>query len=219
VQVIDDWNTCRKLGLVVEARVGRGRLLVCSVDLEHDVERRPAARQLRRSLLEYAAGPRFDPRTAVDLAHVRALFREPNVMAGLGARVVQVNSEQPGHEAAQAIDGDPATLWHTAWGDGAPSFPHWLVLRFDREAKMKSMMFQPRQDSNRNGWIRDYTLEVSLDGEHWGEPVARGRWEADASVKEVRFPSPVPARWVRFKARSGFGDQPFASLAEIEVAE
>ncbi len=33
VQVIDDWNTNRKLGLIFEAKVGRGKLLVCSIDL------------------------------------------------------------------------------------------------------------------------------------------------------------------------------------------
>ena len=33
VQVIDNYNRCHKLGLVFEARVGPGRLLVCATDL------------------------------------------------------------------------------------------------------------------------------------------------------------------------------------------
>jgi hypothetical protein len=49
VQPIDDWNSNRRLGLVFECRVGPGRLLVCSADLEKND--RPAARQLRASLL------------------------------------------------------------------------------------------------------------------------------------------------------------------------
>ncbi len=77
VQVIDDWNTCRKLGLVFEARVGEGRLLVCSVDLKNGLEGRPAARQLRRALLEYAAGDRFRPRTRVTPDQVRAVLAGP----------------------------------------------------------------------------------------------------------------------------------------------
>ena len=47
VQVIDDWITNRKLGLIVEARVGSGRLLVCSIDLETNLKANPVARQLR----------------------------------------------------------------------------------------------------------------------------------------------------------------------------
>ncbi|MBM3855370.1 MAG: glycoside hydrolase, partial [Verrucomicrobia bacterium] len=61
VQVIDDWFTARKLGLVFEARVRRGRLLVCSIDLRESGEGNPVARQLRRSLLRYMAGERFAP--------------------------------------------------------------------------------------------------------------------------------------------------------------
>jgi hypothetical protein len=34
VQVIDDWVTARRLGLLFEARVGRGKLMVCSIDLD-----------------------------------------------------------------------------------------------------------------------------------------------------------------------------------------
>ena len=55
VQAIDDWNRNYKLGLVFECRVGTGRLMVCSVDLESALNSRPVARQLRRSLLDYMA--------------------------------------------------------------------------------------------------------------------------------------------------------------------
>lgn len=61
VQSIDDMNSCRRMGLIFEARVGRGKLLVCSADLDSALESRPAARQLRRSLLEYVASPAFGP--------------------------------------------------------------------------------------------------------------------------------------------------------------
>ena len=61
VQVIDDWVTARKLGLVFEARMGAGKLLVCSIDLSKDPEHNPVARQMLHSLLGYMAGPKFKP--------------------------------------------------------------------------------------------------------------------------------------------------------------
>jgi hypothetical protein len=73
VQVIDDWFTNRKLGLVFEARVGEGRLLVTSIDLERDLATNPVARQMRLSLLRYAASDRFAPPVALSADAVRAL--------------------------------------------------------------------------------------------------------------------------------------------------
>ena len=75
VQVIDDWVTSRRLALVFEARVGKGRLLVTSIDLEHDLAGNPVARQLRHSLLHYAASDRFAPAVELAAADVRALLR------------------------------------------------------------------------------------------------------------------------------------------------
>jgi hypothetical protein len=63
VQVIDNQDRNARLGLVFETRVGPGRLLVCALDLNTDAEHRPAARQLRHSLLTYAAGQQFAPVT------------------------------------------------------------------------------------------------------------------------------------------------------------
>jgi hypothetical protein len=75
VQVIDDWFTARKLGLVFEAKVGRGSLLVCSMDLKRDLDQDPVARQLRASLLQYMAGPRFRPSVALSPDQVRGLVK------------------------------------------------------------------------------------------------------------------------------------------------
>ena len=61
VQVIDDYHRNHRLGAVFEARVGGGRLLVCSLDVERDLDSRPVARQLRRSLLAYVASAAFHP--------------------------------------------------------------------------------------------------------------------------------------------------------------
>jgi hypothetical protein len=73
VQVIDDWFTGRRLGLVLEARVGKGRLLVTSLDLDRDLETNPVARQMRHSLLRYVAGDRFAPGVEVSADAVRSL--------------------------------------------------------------------------------------------------------------------------------------------------
>jgi hypothetical protein len=61
VQVIDDYHRNHRLGAVFEASVGAGKLLVCSLDVEHDLDSRPVARQLRRSLLAYVASAAFHP--------------------------------------------------------------------------------------------------------------------------------------------------------------
>jgi hypothetical protein len=75
VQPIDDWNTNRRLGLVFECEVGRGRVVVCSADLSTDLAARPATRQLRRSLTAYLASGVFAPAVRVDAGVLADLVR------------------------------------------------------------------------------------------------------------------------------------------------
>ena len=74
VQVIDDWVTARKLGLVFEARMGGGKLLVCSIDLRKDPEHNPVARQMLHSLLHYMNSSSFKPAVALAPEEVRSLI-------------------------------------------------------------------------------------------------------------------------------------------------
>jgi hypothetical protein len=72
VQVIDDWFTNRRLALVFEAKVGKGRLLVTSIDLSGELD--PVRRQLRASLLAYIRSGDFQPAVTVTSAEIAAVI-------------------------------------------------------------------------------------------------------------------------------------------------
>lgn len=63
VRIIDDWVTNRRLALILEAKVGKGKLLVSGADLVNGLEHRPEARQLLYSLMNYMEGEQFNPET------------------------------------------------------------------------------------------------------------------------------------------------------------
>ena len=75
VQPIDTWFMNRRLGLLFEAQVGRGRLVVCSADLTHNTNNRPAARQLFYSIQQYMLSDKFHPAGRVNINTVRDLFQ------------------------------------------------------------------------------------------------------------------------------------------------
>jgi hypothetical protein len=216
VQLIDDWNVCRKLGLVLEARVGEGRLVVCSIDLERDLATRPVARQMRRSLLDYMASDEFKPAAQLTAGQIATLFREPSQMEALGAKIVRADSAAPGYGAANLLDGDPNTIWHTAYEGDVPEFPHEVVIGFDRAATIRGLRLTPRQDM-RNGWFREYAVFMSEDGKSWGDPVARGSLKPAAEVQEIDFARPATGKFLKLVAASSFAGAPFASLAELEI--
>lgn len=78
VQPIDTWFMNRRLGLIYEARVGNGKLLVSSADLTSDPEKRPAARQLYYSIGKYMASEDFQPEDRLELQVVKDVFQTPS---------------------------------------------------------------------------------------------------------------------------------------------
>ena len=74
VQPIDTWHLSRKLGMMVEARVLRGRLLLTTLDITSALDRRIVARQLRHSILRYMSSAAFQPALALDADVLRHLF-------------------------------------------------------------------------------------------------------------------------------------------------
>lgn len=75
IHLIDDWFTNRKLGILFETKAGKGKLIVCSVDLVTNMDQRPAARQFKRSIEQYMSSAQFNPATELDLSVIKALLK------------------------------------------------------------------------------------------------------------------------------------------------
>ncbi|MCK5000266.1 MAG: discoidin domain-containing protein, partial [Anaerohalosphaera sp.] len=206
----------RRLGLVFEAKVNGGKLLVCSVDVETDIENRPAARQLRRSLIDYMVSDGFDPEHEVTVEQINGLIKEPSAMQKYGASIKSVDSQANGNEAVMAIDGNASTCWHTEWQGVTPDYPHEIVIEFDEQIKVSGLKYLPRQDM-RNGWISEYEVYVSSDGRNWSEPAAAGSFERNAALKTIPFDKQYDCKYLRFVAVKGIDGQKFASVGELEV--
>ena len=76
VQPIDTWHVSRKCGMVIEAEVLSGKLLMTTIDIQNDLDRRIVARQLRKSILEYMASEDFKPSLSLDLQVIRDLYEK-----------------------------------------------------------------------------------------------------------------------------------------------
>jgi hypothetical protein len=210
VQVIDDWNRNYKLGLVLECRIGVGKLLVCSADLESNLDKRVVARQLRHSLLTYMGSAHFDPAVEVTPEQMRDVLFDNQLMANLGA-----TATAGGGSARNAIDGNPNTVWE-AGGRGI-SHPHELTISLPQPTSMNGLVCMARQNNRQHlGDIRQYVIEVSDDGQRW-QPVCAGELESTFEPQRVLFGKTVKASRLRLRALSGFGPDETCALAELAI--
>jgi hypothetical protein len=210
VQLIDDWVTHRKLGYVFEAKVGKGKLLACSFDIESDLDSRMVARQLRASLLDYVASDDFAPKLTLRKAGLEELVTVPPMLQKLGAKITASNAET-GFPAANAIDGDPMTIWHTEYRNRQVAPPYDLTIALPKETAISALVFTQRRDNAPNGQLAD--IEI-LDGE--GASLCRAEVPLNATSHRIALPrgTTLTSFVIRVhKPHSG----PFGSLAELDV--
>ena len=131
--------------------------------------------------------------------------------------VVFASSQEPGSgDATNLVDDDPSTIWHTMYSITLAKYPHWIDFDAGEAKLMKGFTMLPRQ-SGTNGWVKDYEIYVSQDGKQWGNPICKGTFEANASLKKVMFDKPIKARYIRFRALNEQNGQDFASGAEFSL--
>jgi len=217
VRVIDDWVTARPLGLIVEGKVGAGKIIVCGFDLTEDALKDPVSRQMRASLMSYLGSEKCQPSAGLTFGQIASLMNDPGDGKLHGVTAIKASTEEEGYEAQNAIDGDANTFWHSSWEGDIPNFPHDLVIEFSAPRKLAGFNALPRQDGNHNGWIKDFAFHTSNDGVNWGDPVMTGVFPDDYKLKTVKFTAPVTAKFVKLTALSGYADGPWASLAEFNV--
>lgn len=127
------------------------------------------------------------------------------------------DSNQPGNDAQNVLDGDGNSFWHTAYNPDAP-LPHQITIDMQTSRYVNALTYQPRQDGSFNGNIGEHKIYLSNDGVNWGSPVAIGTYLNDATTKRTAFAN-TNARYVRLFQTSEANENQWGSAAEINVEE
>ncbi|MNQ94142.1 hypothetical protein D3C85_1096450 [compost metagenome] len=88
VEMVDNFANNRKLASLYEGSVKSGKLIVASFDLNTDLEKRPAAKQMLISILKYMNSAAFDPEE----------IKNPEVL-----KTILADQQEKGKEAATSI--------------------------------------------------------------------------------------------------------------------
>lgn len=199
VRPIDDWNRSLPLGLIFEARVGNGKLLLVTADLEGDFEERPEAYCLKQSILQYAASEEFQPVTILKpeqiakklfpVHRMRKLVQEWTVEDAEVERSVELFSANP-NRSVKIKKAD---------------FPVTINITLKKPVEVQGWLYVPEQnDRAHEGFLKDYILEY-LDEENNWRQVVKGLFLNTSLSQKVIFAEKIMARKWRFVITSCYG--------------
>ncbi|MFG2982269.1 discoidin domain-containing protein [Streptomyces sp. NPDC048258] len=175
-----------------------------------------------------APGPRpapvpFDQQTAKQSPHhgvapANAMEPMAPVLDRTGWTAAASDEETSGENgrAANVLDGNANTIWHSKWSGTPTPLPHSITIDMHRTAVVSALVYHPRTDWA-NGRVGEYSISVSADGQSWASPVASGTLADDGSAKTLGF-APQGARFVRLTALTEAGGRgPWTSASEINL--
>lgn len=135
-------------------------------------------------------------------------------MTAVPFRSATATNYEDGEGAANAIDKNYSTLWHSSYNE--TTFPITLTLTLQTASHVDVVRYVPRTDGNTNGNWQEVTFEYRAGtGRTW---TTVGDYNLGGSGDAYDFDLPADApdvAAVRFKVKSGSGD--FASASEIEA--
>lgn len=205
-EVVPNFNSVERLTNMLECRVGPGRLLVCTIDFDHNDH--PSVRALFSSIVDYVNSDRFAPTQALEVEDLAGLFASPARHGVKGHDLAwrrtstTDGAKSRSRGANRAVDGNPLTFWESI----DMSTGHWWQVDLGEARNVsciRATLVKPQTTT--------LTVSGSVDGVSWKELAV------DASSEAVRMIqlAPVPARHVRITF-----DQPIdlnASLNDVQI--
>ena len=76
IRPIDTWHVSRKLGMLIEARVLKGKLLMTTMDISNRLDQRIVARQMRSAIISYMQSDDFQPSIKLTPEVVRDFYHK-----------------------------------------------------------------------------------------------------------------------------------------------
>ncbi len=133
-------------------------------------------------------------------------------------KIVRASSENVGNKkfAANAIDGDESTLWHTKFGSEPAKPPHDLVIDLGASHIVHGFVYLGRQDTGWNGAVKDAELFVSDNPDDLGTPLVSATLTKTKNPQTIEC-APKRGRYVMMRSITEHTSGSFASVAELGV--
>ena len=120
-------------------------------------------------------------------------------------------------QAAYAIDGKSATLWHSRFTGQLAKHPHELVIDLGATYDIQGFRYLARQDNGWNGAFAETEFAVSDSPDAFGKPVVTTTFEKVRTAQAADCQQPVRGRYVQVRILSEVNGNDWASAAEIGV--
>lgn len=201
VRAIDDWNRSLSLGLLWEAKVGSGRLLVVSADLEGVFGARPAAAALKKAVFDYAASDGFEPKGSVEAKAVEeALF--PVLRMGELSEAVFFDEDARVRDKTALLQPNPNSFVRVERQD----FPVNLTIQMKREAELTGVLYVPVQrDRAHEGFVREYEVSCWNREKSCWEKASSGTLPNTCKSCRIVFGRAFRTDKIRFTVLSAYG--------------
>ncbi|UJP09621.1 discoidin domain-containing protein [Microbacterium sp. KUDC0406] len=168
----------------------------------------------------YTVTAKAGDRTASDKVVVSShLVPLANQLDSSTLSLVGVDSEETAGEqagGANAIDGDPATFWHTQWQGGSPAYPHWITIDLGAEYEVTGFAYTQRA-GQANGRMKDYEVYVGDSPDEFGDAVQTGSFLDIGREQVFEFDTPARGRYLKLVGTSSINGNAFGGAAEIAV--
>ena len=103
--------------------------------------------------------------------------------------------------AAQAIDGNSSTYWHSRWKTSKAAFPHYLILDAGKDTTITGLtLYQSRESKYR---AKNFRISTSEDGKTWKS--RKNGLLPDSNNPEFDFGMEITSRYFRLDFISSYG--------------
>ncbi|MFV0580524.1 MAG: sugar-binding domain-containing protein [Parabacteroides gordonii] len=213
IQLIDGWKTNRKLGVLAEGSLGKGRLVITSMNLTDSLETRLSVRQFRFSLFAYMNSKEFNPFNQITSDQIRALLNkqsEGKLFDNINSIYFEnINTKDT---YANLIDGNKGTKWTGEYINEKK--PASIVVELKKPEGVGGLIYT----SSITGKQKNipYRLYLSQDGKEWGIPLVEGVFSHKAVSQEIDLLYFHQAKYIKIElpAMSGMNQ---LDITELEL--
>ena len=144
-----------------------------------------------------------------------------NLVPGAEMSVIRFSSENHDNDrkAAYAIDGEPATVWHSHFSIKLAKYPHELVIDFGKTRTITGVAYLTRQDGGWNGSFADTEFTLSSSANNFPDTPTIKTTFAKSKKAQKATCAPTQGRYLLVRSLSEVNQGPWAYAADIGVIE